>query len=138
MKKIVPSLILMIWTTLAFSADLEFSKPIIKFVPPVSKNTAGFLSIKNNSDKDIKLTKIESDISEVVELHNMLMENEMMVMRPVDFILVPKKGAVELKGGGLHVMFLGLKKPLGKEAKIVLKLFFSDGKTENVQFVVKD
>lgn len=138
MMKLVTLMTVAMWATLSLADDLEISKSVIKLVPPASKNTAGYLTIKNNTDQDVKLLKVESDIAQVIELHTMMMENDMMVMRPVEFILIPKKGEVELKGGGLHVMFLGLKKPVVKGGKVEAKLIFNEGKTQRVHFVVND
>ena len=42
----------------------------------------------------------------------MVRTGDMMKMAPVKGIIVPAKGKVELKPGGLHVMLFELKKPL--------------------------
>jgi len=138
MKKYIVLTLTTLWACSLSAKTLEYEHATIKLVPPVSKNTAGFITIKNLSDKDLKLIKVESEISEIVELHTMKMDKEMMVMRPVDSILVPKKGSVHLKPGGLHIMFLGIKKALVKDDKIEAKLIYEDGFIEKVLFLVKD
>ncbi|MEY3419371.1 MAG: hypothetical protein RJA46_1142, partial [Pseudomonadota bacterium] len=47
-----------------------------------------------------------------VQLHEMAMEGNVMKMRQVKDIPVPAGGAVELKPGGLHLMFMNIKAPL--------------------------
>ena len=68
-------------------------------------------------NKDINLLKAESDISKVVELHTVNMENGVMKMRQVKSILIKANSSIELKPGSFHIMFIGLKSPLKKDEK---------------------
>jgi periplasmic copper chaperone A len=61
-----------------------------------------------------------------------------MKMQPVDKIVVPAKGKVELKPGGYHVMLLDLPKPLVKGEKFDLTLTFASGATSTVAVEVRD
>ena len=51
-------------------------------------------------------------VAKSVELHTMSMEGDVMKMRQLDAIELPKGAMVELKPGGLHLMLMGLKAPL--------------------------
>lgn len=61
-----------------------------------------------------------------------------MKMQPVDKIVVPAKGKVELKPGGYHIMLLELPKPLVKGEKFDLTLTFASGATSTVSVEVRD
>ncbi|HRG48757.1 MAG TPA: copper chaperone PCu(A)C [Leptospiraceae bacterium] len=110
----------------------------IKAVPSASQNTGGFMVLKNSSTKDVSLVKAESDISNSVELHTMMMVDGVMKMRPVEKIEIKANSSVELKPGSFHVMFIGLKAPLKVEEKKNLTLTFSNGQKENLSIPVKE
>ena len=61
-----------------------------------------------------------------------------MKMRPVDGGLEVKPGAsVELKPGGYHIMFLGLKHGLKEGERFKAQLEFAKGGKTEVEFVVR-
>jgi periplasmic copper chaperone A len=117
---------------------ISVDKAFIKLVPETSPNTAAFATIKNGTAKDVSLIKAESEISNTVELHDMVMENEVMVMRPVEKILIKANSSTELKPGSLHIMFIGLKSPLQKDAKHKVSLTFDDGQKIQLDLSVKE
>ena len=76
-------------------------------------NSAGFMTIKNMGQNDDVLVGASSTISKRTELHTHIKDGDVMRMRRVKGgIKVPKGSGAELKPGGLHVMFIGLKEPL--------------------------
>ena len=83
----------------------------------------GFLSIENRGADD-RLLSASAEVSKAVELHSMAMEGDVMHMREVDAVALPAGKAVELKPGGLHIMFVGLKAPFKEGDKFPLKLRF--------------
>jgi periplasmic copper chaperone A len=86
----------------------------------------GFLKITGTSQPD-RLLSITAKISKAVELHSMEMEGNVMRMRQIDAIEIPAGKTVELKPGGLHVMFVGLTQTLKNGATIPLTLRFEKG-----------
>ncbi|MEA3337071.1 MAG: copper chaperone PCu(A)C [Chloroflexota bacterium] len=68
-----------------------------------------WMEIHNGTDTDEALVGAEVDGCAVIELHDMVIENDVMIMRPVEGgqIPVPAGEMVELKPGGLHVMCIG-------------------------------
>jgi hypothetical protein len=83
------------------------------------------MTLKNEGPSDDALISAQTDVAEKVELHETTMgEGDMMQMKPVISIPIPAGGSVELKSGGLHVMLLGLKKPLTSGDKISVTLNF--------------
>lgn len=129
MKKILMSVALFI--SAIFAADVEVSDIYIKQTPPKTKNTAIFLKIQNNSDKDVALVDVESDLSDNVELHTNLSEGKKMKMIKVPEITIKAKSSIELKPGGDHIMLFDIKQPVTKDSKVSLTLNFSNGETLN-------
>lgn len=96
----------------------------------------GFLRLENRGGDD-RLVAASAEVSKSVELHTMSMEGDVMRMRQVDAIELPAGKAVELKPGGLHIMFIGLKAPLKQGDKFPLKLKFEKAGEVTVQVNVE-
>lgn len=83
----------------------------------------GFLKLTNRGGDD-RLLSATAAVSASVEMHSMNVDGDVMRMRQVDTIPLPGGKAVELKPGGYHLMFVGLKAPLRVGEKFPLKLKF--------------
>lgn len=83
----------------------------------------GFLTITGGVAAD-RLLSASAAVAPTVELHTMAMDGNVMRMRRVDAIDVPAGKTVELKPGGLHVMFVGLVQPLQAGTRFPLTLRF--------------
>jgi copper(I)-binding protein len=94
--------------------------------------TGAFMSLKSPADAVLK--RAESAVADKVEIHEMKMDGNIMRMKAVPQLDVPAGKPVELMPGGYHVMLLGLKKPLAKGDKVVLKLHF-EGRDKKAQVV---
>lgn len=88
-----------------------------------------FLTIFNNTDKDIALIGAKSDISEVSELHTHIHKDGKMIMQKIPKIVIKAHSSTELKSGSYHIMLLKLKKPIVKDTKVNLNLEFDNRKT---------
>jgi len=76
-------------------------------------------------------------VSESVELHTMSMENNVMRMREVPAIDLPAGQRVELRPGGLHIMFINLKAPLKVGDTFPVRLRFEKAGEVEVSFKVE-
>jgi periplasmic copper chaperone A len=83
----------------------------------------GYLKITGGSTPD-RLLGANASISKEVELHTMEMDGNVMRMRQIEGIDIPAGKSVELKPGGQHVMFVGLKQTLKNGAHFPIKLRF--------------
>jgi copper(I)-binding protein len=83
----------------------------------------GFLKITGGAAAD-RLVSASAGVSKTVELHSMVMEGDVMRMREIGAIDVPAGKTVELKPGGLHVMFIGIHQPLKNGDSFPLTLRF--------------
>lgn len=104
-----------------------------------AKTAAGYLKIVNHSDKAEHLLSASSPAADHVEIHEMAMSGNVMQMRPLPAgIEIKGKETVELKPGGFHIMFVGLKAPFKAGAKIPLVLKFEREGEVKVELAVQD
>ncbi|MQW73420.1 DUF1775 domain-containing protein [Sinorhizobium medicae] len=114
--------------------DLDISGGAVKAMLPGAKVGGGGFLVKNNGSVDDRLIAVESPAAGRVELHEMTMENDVMKMRKLDEgIAVPAGETVELKNGGLHLMFMEVEKPFAEGDTVPVTLTFEKaGKVEYV------
>ena len=95
----------------------------------------GYLTLENKGGDD-RLLSATAGVSGAVELHSMSMDGDVMRMRQVDAIALPAGQTVELKPGGLHIMFVGLKAPLKAGDRFPMKLKFEKAGEVTVEVTV--
>ncbi len=93
------------------SGDLSIGHPYARPTAPSQPTGGGYLTLTSKGRAD-RLLSASTPIAREVQLHSMKMEGDVMRMREVDAIEVPADTLVELKPGGFHLMFVGLKEPL--------------------------
>ena len=93
-------------------ADIRVQQPYARATVPWQRAGGGYLQIENTGKVADRLLSVRADVSASAELHTMAMDGDVMRMREVDGIDVPPGQRVELKPGGMHIMFMGLKAPL--------------------------
>ncbi|ENC9217956.1 copper chaperone PCu(A)C [Campylobacter lari] len=126
MKKLLSLAIL---STFAIANEITINDPYVRQTPTNSKTTAIFLKLKNNSDKDIKLIKAQSSLSDTTEIHDHIMENGKKMMVQIPQITIKANSSAELKPGGMHIMILNLKENITPQTKANLTLYFDDNST---------
>jgi copper(I)-binding protein len=78
-----------------------------------SSATSGYITIKNNNEFDDYLVKIKSNISNKSEIHQMIVENDIMKMKSLlSGIKIKAKSTIYLKPGANHIMFMKLQKKI--------------------------
>jgi copper(I)-binding protein len=82
-----------------------------------------------------KLVSATSPVAGVVEIHEMVMDGNVMKMRAVSGLDLPAGKAVDLKPGGYHVMLMDLKQELkpGESVPVTLVIEGAGGKRESVE-----
>jgi uncharacterized protein YcnI/copper(I)-binding protein len=112
-------------------------KPWARATPAGAKVGAGYLTLRNTGSEADTLVGIDADFAGRTEIHDMTMTDGVMRMREVpDGLAVAPGGTVELKPGGLHIMFLDLKSPLKAGEPVKAKLKFKSGAEGEVEFSV--
>ena len=106
--------------------DLSVERPWARALPPVAPNGAAYLRIANTGDAPDRIVSASSPIAERVEIHAHEMDGGVAKMRHVHSVEVPAHGAVSFEPGGLHLMLIGLKKPLVVGKRFALTLGFEN------------
>lgn len=109
----------------------------VRLVPPVAKNSAAYMELKNTGDEILQVESASSPVAEVVEVHQTSMVDGVMRMSEVKGLQVPVDGNVQLKPGGYHIMLIKLKSPLKKDQAVPLTLKFTTGQVLTVNARVK-
>lgn len=110
--------------------DIELSSGYTRAMLPNQPVGGGFVTIKNTGSADDVLVAAESPASGRVELHEMAVVNDVMTMRQLKGgIPVPAGETVELKPGGLHLMFMDVKEPFVEGGQVSVKLTFEKAGT---------
>ncbi len=139
MKKLFAVILCALVTGAAFAqskGDLQVEKPWARATPPGASVGGGYLLVRNKGAAD-RLVGVSSPASARMEMHEMAMEKDIMRMREVRGIDVPAKGAVELKPGGFHLMFIELKAPLKAGDKVPVTLRFEKAGEVKAEFAVE-
>jgi len=86
--------------------------------------SAVYLEIRNAGPKPDRLLGGETPAATSVEVHESLLEGDVMRMRRVEGVDLPGGAAVALRPGGLHIMLLDLRQALQEGDTLSLTLNF--------------
>ncbi len=94
-------------------SGIEIEHPWVRETPKGTEIAAGFAKIRNVSKEADRLMSASIRGASSGEIHEMKLDGDVMRMRevPGGILLAPGE-AVELKSGGMHIMFRGLTKGL--------------------------
>jgi hypothetical protein len=117
---------------------IEIEQPWARATPKGATIGAGYMKITNTGTEPDRLVGGSVSFAQRFELHSMTMEQGVMKMREVKDGLEIKPGeTVELKPGGYHVMFVGLKEPLKQGADLTVTLKFAKAGAVEVKYPVE-
>lgn len=99
---------------------------------------AGFATIVNPCAKDLVISTVETPDFGATSLHATRIEGGVSRMRSIQALVIPAKGRVELKSGGLHLMLMQPSRNLvgGKLVRIDFRL--ADGRSFGADFPVRE
>jgi copper(I)-binding protein len=147
-KKILLLLAILSFIPNIFAADLnskttqhtglEITSPWARPSMSAQGNSAAYLAIKNNSDKDYKLISATATIANNIELHNSFVDQTgVSRMIKIDNIVIPAGSTITLAPGKMHIMLFGLQKALNVGDKFNLQLLFENADPQTVEVIVK-
>jgi copper(I)-binding protein len=114
------------------AANISVSGAWARATMPGQPVSGAYMQIQ--SDADARLVGASSLAVPRVEIHEMKMDGDVMRMREVKAIELPKGKAVSLRPGGYHIMLMNLPKPIAAGDIIPLTLVVeSDGKQQTVE-----
>lgn len=128
----------------AFSADytvgdLVIKDPYARATAPMAPVAGGFMMITNNGEEADKLIGGNVAFAQLVEVHQMAMDNGIMKMSQVDGGLeIPAGETVELKPGGYHLMFIGLMEQLKPEEQRKGTVIFEKAGELEIEYNIVD
>jgi periplasmic copper chaperone A len=114
-------------------AQVAVKDPWVRATVPQQRATGAFMQLV--APADTRLVEARSPAADIVEVHEMAMDGNVMKMRAIAGLDLPAGRTVELKPGGYHVMLIDLKRPISVGDKIPLTLVFEgkDKKRETLE-----
>ncbi|HVM81504.1 MAG TPA: copper chaperone PCu(A)C [Stellaceae bacterium] len=109
------------------SSTLSVDQVWARATPGGAKTGAVYLTVVNGTASDDKIVGASTPAAREAQLHTMIDDNGVMKMRELKSIDVKAGATVTLKPGGMHVMLLGLTKPLKPGDSFSLTLEFEKG-----------
>jgi hypothetical protein len=91
---------------------------------PQQKASGAFMKL--TPTQNARLVAASSPVANVVEIHEMAMENDVMKMRQIPGLDLAAGRTTELKPGGYHVMLIDLKGQLKGGESVPITLVFED------------
>ncbi|GKW48585.1 copper chaperone PCu(A)C [Halomonas sp. NCCP-2165] len=123
----------------AHHEDLRIAHPFATPTPPGAPNGAAYLDIGVGGEQPARLIGASSPVSEVVELHDMTLEEQRMVMRQREaFEIAPGETLTMRPGGGKHLMLINLNAPLAVGQRFPLTLEFAERDSVEVEVWVEE
>ncbi len=124
MSQPIAALILSLALSGVAHAQVAVDAPWVRATVPQQTATGAFMRL--TASRDLRLIGARSDVAQNTEVHEMAMQGQMMRMREVAAVPLPRGQAVALAPGGYHVMLIGLKRPLSAGEQVTLTLVFED------------
>ena len=106
-------------------AQIDVNDAWARGTVPAQTATGVFMTL--HAHEPAKLLGVSTPSAARAEVHEMKMEGNVMRMRAIDALPLPRMQDVELKPGGYHVMLLGLKGQLKAGDSVPLTLKFEQG-----------
>jgi copper(I)-binding protein len=130
MRFLLAGAVLMALSHAVSAQAADYKAGDVTVVDPWARATAGkprnggtFVTLKGGRLGD-RLIGASTEVARKAELHNHINDNGVMRMRHVEQVEVPAGGMAMLQPGGLHIMMMGLKKPLIEGESFPLTLHF--------------
>ena len=135
----------MLITTLLLATAVAAARPpltvdaaFIRGLPPGQTVTAAFMKVSNAGSAPVLLTGATAAVAGEVQMHETQPTQEGMAgMRQHESVTIAPHSSVTFSPGGLHLMLLGLKRPLHDGERIDVTLHFRGANELRVPFTVR-
>jgi len=116
---------------------LIIESPWIRATPAGARVAGGYVKITNNGQTSDRLIGGSLPVAAEVQVHEMSMHNGIMSMRMLqDGLEIDPGKSVELKPGGYHLMFTGLREGLKEKETVKGTLLFEKAGQVEVEYTV--
>lgn len=102
-----------------------------------AKTAAGYLELHNGGQEAVTITGISCESAERAQLHTTVRDGDVIRMRPLESISIAPGETVPLQPGGMHIMFMGVDKPLRTGMQVDLILTLSNGRAGHLKVPVR-
>jgi len=117
--------------------DLAIGQPWARATAPSAPAGGGYLTITNHGATPDRLIAVRSPAANLIQIHEMKMEGDVMRMRELDHGLEIAPGATAtLSPGGFHLMMMGLKGQLKQGTKVPVTLVFEKAGSIDIELDV--
>ena len=116
--------------------DLVVSQPWSRASPGGAQVGSGYFRVENKGKTADRLVGGSSGISAALEFHEMKMQGDVMIMRPLASVDIAPGQSITFKPGGFHIMFTGLKQPLKQGESFRATLVFEKAGSVTLDFPV--
>jgi copper(I)-binding protein len=136
-RRILAACLLLLLAALpARAADIAIEQPWARAAMQGGVGGA-FMRLSNAGATADRLLAVASPAARAVEMHTTIQDGDVMRMRPVGMIDLPAGGAVQLQPGGLHLMLMGLNRPLNPGETVAVTLTFERAGAITVEIPVR-
>jgi copper(I)-binding protein len=125
------------WAQTYTVGELAVDHPYARATGTGQPAGGAYLRVANRGARPDRLVSASADVSKTVELHQMQMQGDVMRMRQVEAVDIPPNQVTELRPGGLHIMLMGLKRPLKEGERFPMTLKFEKAGEVKVDMVVE-
>lgn len=125
---------LMAYSVAVCAQEVAVQRAWVRATVPGQKATGAFMRLI--SKEDAALIGASSPVADTAEMHQMILDDNIMKMRLLPKVDLPAGKMVEFKPGGYHVMLMDLKRTLrkGDTVPVTLKVEGKDGRAFSVSF----
>lgn len=137
------ALLVFVAAVTAHGADYEagtllITEPWSRPTPPTASAGAVYLSIRNRGSTADRLLSLSTPVAGAVQIHASRTVNGMMEMRQLPGLDCPAHATVNIEPGSMHLMLVGLSRPLTAGSHFPLTLRFRGAGEVTVQVHVGD
>ncbi len=109
------------------ASKLQISDVWIRAMPPGHMMSAAYFKVHNLSSESISIISVTSADAQSCNFHQTKTVDGIVKMQALESLEIPSQDVVQLQPAGIHLMLMGIKKPLQVGEKIPLLLQFSNG-----------
>ena len=107
--------------------------------PTAGANGVAYATLRNAGSEPERLVGVRTSVARVAELHSSTVTPEGVAqMRPLETVEIPAGGEARLAPGGLHIMLVGLTRPLAAGESFPLTLVLEHAGEIEVQVAVEN
>lgn len=121
----------------AFAGELSITNAWSRSTPPGVTVGVAYFTLKNDTGKPDRLLKITSPIASKVQVHRTEILDGIARMREVAVLHVDAGQALEFAPNGMHVMLIGLKKPLVEGKAFEIQMLFEVAGPRTVKVAIR-